>query len=339
MTTESIAVRNGGGTVQQASAGGEINFPAMMAQADVLIKSGFLPQAIRTPAQAVAIMLTGRELGIPTMQALRQINVIQGKPTMAAELMLALAYQRIPGFRYAVVKSTAQECVCQFERPGHKPYQHTFTMQDADALGLAGKQNWHTQPATMLRWRCISSGLRLVAPDAIAGVYTPEELMPDAKVNFDTGAVDRIPEPLPASVATPVPSMPPPAPPNVDIKPLATRPAPPVNGSVTVEVVLGEVKEKKGKSAKGPWARTYAQADDGEYYSTFDTKLGQFMHDLQGGEALLTYVIEQTPKGESRKVIAVRPVAEPELPPDPDASGSTGSDGTVVDGTGGTLPF
>jgi len=336
MTTESIAVRDGAGTVQQSNVGGEINFPAMMAQADVLIKSGFLPQAIKTPAQAVAIMLTGRELGIPTMQALRQINVIQGKPTMAAELMLALAYQRIPGFRYAVVKSTAQECVCQFERPGHKPYQHTFTMQDADALGLAGKQNWHTQPATMLRWRCISSGLRLVAPDAIAGVYTPEELMPDAKVNFDTGAVERIPEPLSASVATPVPAMPP-----AKAEPDAAHipPAPPVNGSVTVEVVLGEVKEKKGKSAKGPWTRTYAQADDGEYYSTFDTKLGQFMHDLQGGEALLTYVIEQTPKGESRKVIAVRPVAEPELPPDPDASGSTGSDGTVVDGTGGTLPF
>ena len=218
MTTESIAVRNGGGTVQQSNGGGEINFPAMMAQADVLINSGFLPQAIKTPAQAVAIMLTGRELGIPTMQALRQINVIQGKPTMAAELMLALAYQRIPGFRYAVVKSTAQECVCQFERPGHKPYQHTFTLADAAALGLSGKQNWHTQPATMLRWRCISSGLRLVAPDAIAGVYTPEELMPDAKVNFETGVVERIPEQLPASVATPVPSMPPPAPANVDVK-------------------------------------------------------------------------------------------------------------------------
>ena len=63
------------------------------------------------------------------------------------------------------------------------------------------------------------------------------------------------------------------------------------------------------------------------------------MRDLQGGDALLTYVIEQTPKGESRKVIAVRPVAEPELPPDPDASGSTGSEGTVVDGMGGKLPF
>jgi len=175
---------------------------------------------------------------------------------------------------------------------------------------------------------------------ALKYALTQMLLLPYDEVDADATTPEQSKrKPLPASVATPVPAMPPPAPANVDIKPLATRPAPPVNGSVTVEVVLGEVKEKKGKSAKGPWARTYAQADDGEYYSTFDTKLGQFMHDLQGGEALLTYVIEQTPKGESRKVIAVRPVAEPELPPDPDASGSTGSEGTVVDGTGGKLPF
>ena len=191
-----------------------INFPAMMEEAKVLIASGFLPVAIKTPAQAVAIILAGRELGIPTMQALRQINVIQGKPTMAAELMLALAYQRIPNFRYAVIKSTTEECVCQFERPGHKPYQHRFTMADAKSLGLASKDNWRKQPATMLRWRCVSSGLRLVAPDAIAGVYTPEEIIPNAKVNFETGVVDQ-PEQSPQVLIT-MPERLPPEKPAVD---------------------------------------------------------------------------------------------------------------------------
>jgi len=134
-------------------------------------------------------------------------------------------------------------------------------------------------------------------------------------VNFETGVVERIPEPLPASVATPVAPMPPPAPPNVDIK--TNTPLPVANPSLTAEVVLGEVKEKKGKSAKGPWTRTYTQADDGEYYSTFDTKLGQFLKDLQGDNAVLTYVIEETAKGQSRKVLAVRPVTAP-AEPDPD---------------------
>lgn len=171
------------------------SFSAMAKVAETLLKSGFLPQAIKTSAQAIAIILTGKELGIPAMQSLRMINVIQGKPTMAAELMLALAYQHVPGFKYQVIKSTATECTCLFERPGHKPHEHTFTIADAQSLGLAGKDNWKKQPAVMLRWRCISSGLRLVAPDAIAGVYTAEEIAPDMRLNYETGtAVDVIEE-------------------------------------------------------------------------------------------------------------------------------------------------
>ena len=82
---------------------------------------------------------------------------------------------------------------------------------------------------------------------------------------------------------------------------------------------MGEVKEQTGKTAKGkPWKRIYTKADDGEYYSTFDTKIGQFMKDLQGGEALLTYVLKDGPKGPTREVIAVRPVAPPDEEPDTD---------------------
>lgn len=206
----------------------EPELPGMLAMAKTLIGSGFLPSAIKTPEQAVAIILTGKELGIPTMQALRQINVIQGKPTMAAELMLAMAYQHIPGFKYAVVESTADHCTCRFERPGHDPLVHTFSMADAKGMGLTGKDNWNKQPATMLRWRCISSGLRLVCPDAIAGVYTPEELSPDSHVNFESGVLvaepvstkpavtmpQALPAPEPVIDATPEPA---PAPPRTDV--------------------------------------------------------------------------------------------------------------------------
>lgn len=181
----------------------EVNLTKLMATAKTLIESGFLPQAIKTPAQAVAIIMTGRELGIPTCQALRQINIVQGKPTMAAELMLALAYTHIPGFKYELLETTATQCVCKFTRPGHTPLTHKFTIADAQALGLAGKDNWKKQPATMLRWRTISSGLRLVAPDAIAGVYSPEELAPDVSVNYETGTVIEVIEDAPREDAPP----------------------------------------------------------------------------------------------------------------------------------------
>ncbi|MFZ4397663.1 MAG: hypothetical protein ACOYOU_18790 [Kiritimatiellia bacterium] len=204
MTNEQtgVALRTQGGVVavQSAQAQAEVDIPAMMGMSELLIKSGFLPATIKTPAQAVAIVLTGRELGIPTMQALRQINVVQGKPTISPELMLCLAYQRIPGFIFEVTESTAERCACTFKRPNHPVHEQTFTMADAKGMGLAGKDNWIKQPAVMLRWRCISAGLRLVAPDAIAGTYTPEEMMPDGRADVDTGLGQELPESLPPAI-------------------------------------------------------------------------------------------------------------------------------------------
>ena len=75
------------------------NWQVMTQQAEMLVKSGFLPASIKTKEQAVAIILTGQELGLPPMLALRKINVIQGVPTVAPELMLALCYSRVKGFQ------------------------------------------------------------------------------------------------------------------------------------------------------------------------------------------------------------------------------------------------
>ena len=154
-----------------------------------LLKSGFLPAAIRTKEQAAAIILTGQELDLPPMLSLREVNVIQGKPTLSAQLMLTLAYTRIPGFKANVIESTDTRCLVEFIRPGQKAYQHEFTMQDAEALKLLEKDNWKKQRKTMIRWRCISSGLRITAPDAIAGFYTAEEINPDLQVNYQTGGL------------------------------------------------------------------------------------------------------------------------------------------------------
>ncbi|MBV9282954.1 MAG: hypothetical protein JOZ41_23015, partial [Chloroflexi bacterium] len=49
-------------------------------QADVLVRSGFLPHGVNTPEKAISIVMKGRELGIPPMYALSNIAVINGKP-------------------------------------------------------------------------------------------------------------------------------------------------------------------------------------------------------------------------------------------------------------------
>ncbi len=162
---------------------------ALKEQASMLVKSGFLPVAIKTPEQAIAIMMKGRELGVPAMQAFAQISVIQGKPSAGAELQLALIHKNCPGAKVEFLERTNERCTIEASRPGHRPQKFTYTIDDAKAAGLVGKDNWRKFPRIMVSWRCTSEMARSVFPDAIMGMsHTPEEL--GAVVNEEGEIVD-----------------------------------------------------------------------------------------------------------------------------------------------------
>jgi hypothetical protein len=146
-------------------------------QADVLVRSGFLPHGVNTPEKAISIVMKGRELGIPPMYALSNIAVINGKPTASAELMLALVYRDHGDEAVKVIESTPDRCTVAYRRRGwQEPELFSFTIEDAGCAGLLGKDNWRKYPSAMLRARCISAVARFAFPDTIAGLYTPEEL-------------------------------------------------------------------------------------------------------------------------------------------------------------------
>lgn len=156
-------------------------------QADVLVKSGLLPPGIKSGPQAIAIALKGQELGIPIMQSYAHINIIQGKPTVSAELMLSLIYKNCPG---AVVNFTRMDdkcCMIESQRPGGKIHSFKFDESDAKSAGLLGRGSWKSYPRAMYRSRCISEMARSMFPDAIMGCsYTPEEVDPEADVDFSS---------------------------------------------------------------------------------------------------------------------------------------------------------
>lgn len=162
-------------------------FDGLMKQAQVLVKSGLLPQEVRTPEAAVVIMLKGRELDIPPMTALSSIYVVKGKPSISAQLMGALILRA--GHAYHVDTLTNDKCVITFTRKGGQPYTHEFTMQDASAAQLAGSETWKKYTKAMLFSRCMSAGARIAMPDVIAGMYTPEEMTDAVTVDAETGEV------------------------------------------------------------------------------------------------------------------------------------------------------
>ncbi len=161
----------------------------MKEQASLLVKSNFLPVSVKTPEQAIAIMMKGQELGIPPMQAFSQINVIQGKPCVSAELQLALIYRSHPEAKIEFVKLDIDGCHISAARPKGKAQTFKFERSDAEAAQLLSKDNWRKYPRAMYRSRCISEMARSLFPDAIMGCsYTPEEL--GAEVDEDGAIVD-----------------------------------------------------------------------------------------------------------------------------------------------------
>ncbi len=170
----------------------------MKEQATMLVKTGFLPESIKTPEQAMAIMLTGRELGIPPMTALRKIAVIKGNPTVSPELMLAMCkkHYAVLGkvFQYAVVSEDEKGCAFWAKTP-ETEYTGTFSETDAKSAGLIGKQNWTSYKAAMYRARAISLTLRVVCPDVILGLYTPDEMGAVVGVEGEVIQLEEAPEP------------------------------------------------------------------------------------------------------------------------------------------------
>lgn len=140
-----------------------------------LLKSGLLPTTIKTPEAATAIILKGSELGIGAMEALSSINVILGKPTTSPQLMLALA-RRTKELEDIKIEDDGSKCVVTIKRKGQTPVTTSFSMEDAKAMNLSGKDNWNKQPKVMRQWRALAANLRLTFPDAISGLFTHEEM-------------------------------------------------------------------------------------------------------------------------------------------------------------------
>jgi hypothetical protein len=134
-----------------------------------LFKSGLFPNA-RNEFGAYAIVQYGYELGVGPMTALKNINIIKGQLAANAQLMLSLAMSR--GVVYEVQEETDKNCKIKFERGGIK-YVASFDEKDAKAAGLLDKKNY---PKDMYFWRAVAKGVRRVAPEAVMGLYTPDEI-------------------------------------------------------------------------------------------------------------------------------------------------------------------
>lgn len=168
------------------------NENGLMSQCRQLAKSNLVPGRYRDrPDDLYVVAQRGRELGLGPMESITSMHVIDGTPSLSAQLMLALCRRRVPGLSVHYPEAAGEKCVIIMRRPeDDEPSTFVFTMDDAARMGLTKKQNWVRMPRHMLRARVISEACRAICPDAMAGIYTPEELNPDLTVDEDGEVIE-----------------------------------------------------------------------------------------------------------------------------------------------------
>ena len=134
-------------------------------------KSGLF--GVKTPDQAMALMLISQAEGLHPALAARDYHVINGRPTLRADAMLA-RFQTAGG-RVEWGEYTDTRVVGTFSHPSGGSVRVEWTTKMAQDAGLTRNPTWKSYPRQMLRARCISEGIRTVFPGVVVGTYTPEE--------------------------------------------------------------------------------------------------------------------------------------------------------------------
>jgi hypothetical protein len=141
----------------------------------------FAPKAMRgKPADCALATIYGSELGVTPMAALQNICVINGKPSVYGDLLLALCMASpLCAYVKEKVEGEGDEMVatCETLRRGYEsPTVRTFSMADAKNAGLLQKDGpWKQYTSRMLAMRARGFALRDAFPDILRGVISAEE--------------------------------------------------------------------------------------------------------------------------------------------------------------------
>ena len=151
---------------------GEVPYTQLERMAASVAKSGMF--GCKTPEQAMSLMLMAQADGVHPARAMQEYHVIEGRPALKADAMLA-RFQRAGGsvrwleMTDAVVRGA-------FSHPQGGSVEIDWTIERARNAGLANRGPWKAYPRSMLRARCISEGVRATFPGIAVGTYTVEEV-------------------------------------------------------------------------------------------------------------------------------------------------------------------
>lgn len=155
--------------------------------ADVLSKSNIIPKDFAgNPGNILVAVQWGMELGLQPMQAMQSIAVINGRPALWGDAVIALV-RGSPLCEYIYESDDGETATCRVKRRGEEEQVRTFSMEDARKAGLDNKSGpWTQYPKRMRQMRARAFALRDVFPDVLRGMPVAEEIQ-DTPIEKDMG--------------------------------------------------------------------------------------------------------------------------------------------------------
>ena len=148
--------------------------------AKVISESNFCPKDYKgRPGDIIVCLQMGQELEVPPMTALQGIAVINGRPAVWGDLLLAIC-RRCSDWEY--IEETLDEesmtALCKTKRRNEPPVIRTFSKADAEKANLWTKDGtWKNYPKRMLQMRARALALRDCYTEQLKGLYSAEEVV------------------------------------------------------------------------------------------------------------------------------------------------------------------
>jgi len=147
--------------------------------ANMLSASQMVPKHYQgKPQDTLVAMMMGSEIGLNPIQALQNIAVINGKPAIYGDALLALvqSHPKFGGHEESFDDATMTATCTVWRKSDASKHTVSFSQEDAQKAGLWSKQGpWSQYPKRMLMWRARGYALRDKFADALGGLITVEE--------------------------------------------------------------------------------------------------------------------------------------------------------------------
>ena len=167
-------------------------FEQALTFSNYLADSDMVPKDFKgKPGNCLVAIQWGMEIGLKPLQAMQNIAVINGRPSLWGDAVIALV-RSSPLCEYIIEEDDGRTATCRVKRRGEPEQSRSFSMDDAKAAGLLGKQGpWTQYPKRMRQMRARAFAVRDVFPDVLKGLPVAEEVM-DTPSERHMGQVERV---------------------------------------------------------------------------------------------------------------------------------------------------